>query len=158
MDDTAEALESEGGDEGNPYVIAGWDSRAPAPGVPPRTLRAARVIAEALYSSDVGPPPPARLDWLERDLGDFFGHTSLRARLLFRACIATIFWLAPLFSGRFATMASLDTSARIDALHRFERTPLALTLLATKAIVSLVWFEHPDSAAEIGWNSECKLP
>src|SRR5690606_35414765 len=29
----------------DPYVVRGWDSRAPRPGLPPRTLRAASAIA-----------------------------------------------------------------------------------------------------------------
>src|SRR5690606_31683173 len=66
----------------DPYLVRGWDARAPGPGLPPRSLRAARAIAEALFAREDGPPPPARLDWLAADLGDFFGHVTLRARLL----------------------------------------------------------------------------
>ena len=56
----------------DPYVIAGWDSRAHAPGLSAGTLRSARAVSEALFSTESGPPPAARLDWLEADLGDFF--------------------------------------------------------------------------------------
>ena len=154
-----EVLRDVAEDDADPYVIAGWDSRATRPGLPPRSLRAARIVAEALFSREGGPPPSDRLDWLERDLSDFFGHVSLRARLLFRACVATLYWLAPLTSGRFRTMGGLESvEERVKAIEAIERTPLSLTLLGAKAILCIVWFEHPDSAREIGWDQRCRLP
>jgi len=113
-------------------------------------------VAEALFAGPEGPPPSSRLDWLERDLADFFGHVTLRARLLFRACIATLFWVAPLLAGRFSSMARLTVDERIEALHRLERSFLSLALLGAKAPLSIVYYEHPDAAAEIGWDQQCK--
>jgi hypothetical protein len=144
--------------EGDPYVIAGWDARAPRAGLPPRSLRAARLVSEALFCREDGPPPAERLDWLERDLADFFGHVTLRARLLFRACIATVFWLAPLLLGRLPTLARLSVAERVEALERLERTPLSLALLGAKAILCIVYYEHPDASAEIGWDQRCRGP
>lgn len=144
--------------EADPYVVAGWDSRARRRGLPPRTLRAARSVAEALFTQPSGPPPAERLDWVERDLDDFFGHVSLRARLLFRACVATILWFAPLLVGRMPTLARLSVEERIEALERLERTPLSLPLLAAKAILSIVYYEHPDAARDIGWDQRCMGP
>lgn len=151
-------LREEPPESDDPYVVAGWDSRAPRPGLPPRTRRAARLIAEALFSREAGPPPAARLDWLERDLDDFFGHVTLRARLLFRACVATMFWIAPFLIGRLPTMARLTVAQRVQALERLERTPLSLALLGAKAILSIVYFEHPGASAEIGWDQRCRGP
>lgn len=145
-------------DHADPYVIDGWDSRASRPGLPPRTLRAARVVAEALFSTSDGPPPPERLDYLERDLADFFGHVTLRARLLFRACLATVFWLAPLVLGRLPTMSRLSLADRVRALETMEATPLSLALLGAKAILCIVYYEHPDAARAIGWDQQCKGP
>ena len=142
----------------DPYVIAGYDTRAHSPGLPPRTLRSARHLAEALFSTPEGPPPAERLDWLERDLGDFFGHVSLRARVLFRACIFAVSIFAPLLVARLPTLSRLSVEERVRAVHAFERTPLSLALLAAKAILSLVYFEHPDAAAEIGWDQRCMGP
>lgn len=132
-----------------------WDGRAHAPGLSPRALGAARVVAEALFAREDGPPPAERLDWMERELADFFGHVTLRARLLFRACLATIYFLAPLTMGRLRTMRGLSVAERVAALHSLERTPLSLALLGCKAILCIVYFEHPDAAAEIGWDQEC---
>lgn len=32
---------------------------------------------------------------MERDLADFFGHLGLRARLVFRVCVATLYFEHP---------------------------------------------------------------
>ncbi len=129
--------------------------RASRPGLPPRALRAARAVAEALFAHEGGPPPAERLDWLERDLADFFGHVTLRARLLFRACVATLTWIAPLLVARLPPFSRLPLEARIEALHRIERTPLSLAFLGAKAILCIVYFEHPEAAREIGWDQRC---
>lgn len=142
----------------DPYVIAGWDSRAHAPGLSAGTLRSARAVSEALFSTESGPPPAARLDWLEADLGDFFGHANWRARLLFRACLFAITWVAPLLVGRLGRLASLPIERRVEALERMEETPLSLAFFGAKAVLCIVWYEHPDSAREIGWSSTCLGP
>ena len=142
----------------DPYVIAGWDSRAHAPGLSRGALRSARAVAETLFSTESGPPPASRLDWLEADLSDFFGHVNWRARGLFRACVFAITWIAPLLVGALGRFGSLPLPRRIEALERLERTPLALALLGAKALLCIVWYEHPDSAAEIGWDRSCMGP
>jgi hypothetical protein len=43
----------------------------------------------------------------------------------------------------------------VRAIEALERTPAALALLAVKAVVSIVWWEHPDNAREIGWDRAC---
>lgn len=139
----------------DPYVVRGWDSRAPRPGLPPRTLRAASAIAEAMFARSSGPPPAERLAYLRTELGDFFGHVTLRARLLFRACVATVFWLAPLLIARIPPLSRLSIDDRVRALETLERTPLSLALLGAKAILSIVYFEHPGAAGDIGWDQRC---
>ena len=142
----------------DPYVIDGWDSRAPVSGLSDAALRRARIVAEALFSTEAGPPPAARLDWMERDLADFFGNVSVRARLVFRLCVAVVYFLAPLLNGRLRTMGSLDVEERVRALHRIEATPLSIAYLGCKVILCMVYFEHPDAAAEIGWDQRCLTP
>lgn len=142
----------------DPYVIDGWNSRASRPGLPERSIAAARCIAETLFTQESGPPPPARLDWMARDLGDFFGHVTLRARLLFRACVATVFWIAPLLLAKLPPLSRLSAGDRVRAIERFERTPISMALLGAKAILSIVYYEHPDAADEIGWDQRCMGP
>ena len=152
-----EALATRPAPKTDDYVIDGWDSRAVKPGLSKGALRRARLIAEGLFSEE-GPVPKDRLDWLETDLGDFFGHVSRRARLIFWATCAAVYYLAPLTAGRFRTLGSLEWHERVHAIEAFEKTPLSLALLGCKAILSIVYFEHPDAAAEIGWDQECMKP
>jgi hypothetical protein len=134
-------------------------SRRPAarPGLSRAARANARAIAEALWTRDGRTPPPAhRLDWLERDLADFAGHLTLRARLLLSACLATVTWLAPVAIGRLARLRSLSIADRVRAIAAIERAPLvSLALFAAKAILSLLWWEHPENAREIGWDQKC---
>ena len=39
-----------------------------------------------------------------------------------------------------------------------EETPLSLAFFGAKAVLCIVWYEHPDSAREIGWSSTCLGP
>lgn len=137
---------------------SGFVRRAARPGLSPGTARRARVLAATLFATDAGAPPEARLDWLEAELSDFFGHVSLRARVLFSACVFAVSVLAPLTIGRLPTLARLPLDARVDAIHRFETTPLSIALLGAKAILSIVYFEHADAAREIGWDQRCMGP
>lgn len=117
----------------------------------------ARAFAEAFFKRDESALPSERLDHFERELSDFFGHVGGRARLLFLACLATATWGAPLLVTRpFTRLATLSITDRIAALEVLERVPVAqLALYALKAIASIVYYEHPDAAAEIGWDQRC---
>jgi hypothetical protein len=119
------------------------------------TLAAARALAEAIFSTESGPPPSARLDWLVVELDDFMGRAGARTRLVLGLSIFAISWLAPLLSLRFRTIRRLSLPARIQALERLERSHAALPLLATKAILSVLYYEHPDAAREIGFDGHC---
>lgn len=92
--------------------------------------------------------------WFITDIDDFVAHLNLRARWLFHLCIYAVSLLAPLVAGRFGTLAGLPLPARIAALEAFEQTPAALALFAARAIVSLVYYEHPDAAREIHWDQQ----
>lgn len=130
---------------------------AERPGLSPRDRDNARALAEALWSRDgERPPPEDRLAWFVDDLSDFVGHLNTRARLLFLACLTSITWAGPLLVFRAGRLRSLSIPDRVRAIHAVEKHPLAsLALFATKAIVSIVWYEHPDNAREIGWDQRC---
>lgn len=127
----------------------------------PNAQRHVRAFAEALFAREEDEaglplaPPRERMDWFVADIDDFVHHLNLRARLLFLLCIYAVSLLAPLLSGRFGTLAGLPLAARIDALESFEKTPAALALFAARAVVSLVYYEHPDAAREIHWDKQC---
>ena len=118
-------------------------------------LVSARALAEAIFSTESGAPPAERLDWLMRELDDFLGHAGPRARALLRLSFFAVAWLAPLLTLRFRPLRSLPLPARIDAVERLERSQVAMPLLATKAILSVLYYEHPDAAREIGFDGAC---
>jgi hypothetical protein len=126
-------------------------------GLSARTRADARAFAEAFFARSDEPLPSDRLDHFERELSDFFGHVRGRARLLFLACLFTATWGAPLLGGRaFARLSSLSIAERLEVLERLEHFPIAqLALYALKAITSLVYYEHPDARAELGWDQRC---
>jgi hypothetical protein len=128
---------------------------ASASGATPGTLRAARAIAEAIFATESGPPPADRLDWLMRELDDFLGRAGGRARVLLGLSIFAVSWLAPLLSFKVRPLRTLALPARIDALERLERSRAAMPLLAIKAILSVLYYEHPDAAREIGFDGAC---
>jgi len=126
-------------------------------GLGPGGRRAAIALAEALWSRDgIEAPPADRVAWFADDLADFVGRIGGRAWLLFRACLATATWIAPVVIGRAPPLARLSIPDRIRAIAALEGTPAGLALFAAKAIVSMVWFEHPANAREIGWDQRCK--
>lgn len=128
----------------------------PAHGATPEALVAVHALAEALFSTEAGPPPRDRLDWLTREYDDFLGRAGARARLLLGLSLFAVSVLAPLFGLRSAmTLRYLPLPDRITAVERLERSVFAMPLLGVKAILSLLYYEHPDAAREIGFTGGC---
>ena len=140
----------------DPLVIDGYSVRAEQPGFTDAERRDARDFAEAFFSRDGSSPPADRLAWFVADMDDFLGHLAPRARRLWKTCLATVVRGAPLLVGHVGKLGELPIDRRIEALERFERSPFALALFAVKALTSLVYYEHPDAAAEIGWDRGCR--
>lgn len=120
--------------------------------------RTARAFAEALFADDAGPPPPDRLDWLLDDVEDFLGRSGGRAQGVFQASMLALATLAPLAVGRPLPLWALDWETRVKAVERFEQTPLGLAVLGAKAMLCIVWYEHPAAQAEIGYDRGCLGP
>lgn len=113
-------------------------------------------FGEALFARTLEQAPPTeRMTWFLDDLDDFVAHLNTRARWLFRLCLFAVTWVAPLVSGRLSRLSRLSLAERIEALDALERTPASLALFGARAVVSLVYYEHPDAAAEIGWDRKC---
>lgn len=113
-------------------------------------LRQARVFAEALFATEAGPPPSARLDWLMTELDDFLEHGGPRVELLVRGGLALATWTAPALVGRLPPLSRLGAEDRRRALERLEHTPAGLPLLAVKATLCIIYYEHPDTLRETG--------
>lgn len=114
-----------------------------------QTLRELRSIAEALFATEQGPPPSERLDWLDRELEDFLARCGRPARWTFSGLAFAVNMLTPLLVGRFARLEELDLSQRIAALTATERK-LGEPFLPLKALLCILYYEHPDARREIG--------
>jgi hypothetical protein len=115
------------------------------------TLRPqARAFAEAFFSRNSGPPPAARIDWLLRELDDFLLHGGPRVELLVRGGLALATWAAPVLVAQRPPLARLSIEDRCRALDRLEHTPAGLPLLAVKATLCILYYEHPDVMREVG--------
>ena len=132
------------------WVDPNPESPADAASVP--WVRAAVALAATLFATETGPPPDARLRWLGQELTSFVAALDVQARLLLRASLFATTALAPLLCLRFVRFERLTGAERAHALERFERSPFGLSLLAAKAALCILWFEHPDVAREIGFD------
>jgi hypothetical protein len=142
-----------------PYLPAPRSSdevlaRAPHP-VGEFVLHRARAFAEALFSTDEGPPPPARIAWLMEDLRDFLGRAGGNARMILQGCLLACDLIAPLFIRRAARLTDLSVPERIAALERVEHSALGPIALGPKAILCMLWFEHPDTQRETDTAPSC---
>jgi hypothetical protein len=138
-----------------PAALAPYrDATAPTRGM----ARDAWYVAEALFATEAGPPAPARLGWLVAELSDFLARIGSRARWSFRLAMWALVWFAPLRIGRLPPLARLSRAERLDALERLERAgmPQAAAIFAVKAVLCILYFEHPEAAAEIGFDGRCK--
>jgi len=112
--------------------------------------RDARAFAEALFAGPEGPPPDERLRWLVADLADFLEQSGPRAWAVITGGLEVATWLAPPLIGKLPPLSRLSVEERCRALDKLEHSPAGLPLLAVKAILCILYYEHPDSLAEIG--------
>lgn len=119
--------------------------------LPRSTQRTARALAGALFDTGTG-IPPARLDWLMHDAGEFLGHAGPKTRWGFIGLLLALEWL-PFFFGIFGRFSRLGIEKRERFLERLESSSVAVILAAPKAALGLVYYEHPDVVAELGYGS-----
>ncbi len=115
-------------------------------------------VAEALFATEEGAPPPERVTFLAEALEDFLAAAGPSTVRLFRWMLRAAGLLAPLFVFRLPGLSRLPLSRRIVALERLERSPLAAVLWGLKAILCTAYWEEPSAAKEIGFDAECLLP
>lgn len=114
------------------------------------TLETTRAVAEALFSYQDSAPPSERLDWVMDEYADFMARTTGRGRLLFFAAATTVSVVAPLLRRRLPPFRKLTLPERVRALRAFEASPLGGVLIALRAILCLIYYEHPDAARDAG--------
>lgn len=135
-----------------------WVDQAPerAARPPDRAwLRDVAAVGEVLFATEDGPPPPERMAWLAAQIEDFMARVQRRPAFVFRASLFALSWVAPLLVWRVAPLRALSYETRTRALPRLERTPLAVAVFAVKAMLCIVYYEHPDAAAAIGFDGRC---
>ncbi|MEQ9502744.1 MAG: hypothetical protein RIT81_38095 [Deltaproteobacteria bacterium] len=115
-----------------------------------RSTETMLAIGEAIFSTSDRPCPPDRLDYLRRELGDLMGRAAPRGRLLFTLGAFAVSVIAPLLVGRLPPFRRLPLDVRIAALRKLEARQLGAVLIALRAVLCLLYYEHPDAAAEIG--------
>ena len=118
----------------------------------PRSRKRARDIAEALFSTQAGPPATVRLTWSLDELDDLVTRSSQRVRLAFYAALWFVSWLVPALAWRAMPLGRLDPNERVRVLERAEQGLLSPLIVVIKTLLCLVWFEHPASAAELGYD------
>ena len=112
--------------------------------------RHVRAVAEALFCRDEGPPPAGRIEWLCDDYADFIDKAGPRSELILGGALAVATWIAPVTIGKLPPLGRHDVATRCRALEALEKTKAGLPLLALKAMLCTMYYEHPDAAKEIG--------
>jgi hypothetical protein len=120
-------------------------------------MRAVIAIAEAVFSRDGAPPAAERLSWIEREMEDFLSRAGFRSRLMISFMVWLTTLIAPLLAGKVTPLYDMPLAERVRALELLERR-FAEPLLAVKALLCLVYYEHPDAARDVGFDGECLLP
>lgn len=110
-------------------------------------------VAEALFESERGPAEPERVAWVVDDIDHFLMTVGGRTRLVIRLAVETVGRLGPLAVGSLGPFERLSLAKRQAALARLERSPAGLTVFALKTLLSLHWFEHPETVREHGLES-----
>ena len=116
-------------------------------------LKAARAFCEALFSTAEGPAPRDRMDWLMGEIDALWDRAGARSAGFYKLALILVNLLAPLMIGKLSPLWALPLEERVRALTRMEHSPLAAVVLASKAVICIIYYEHPDSAKEIGWTS-----
>jgi len=114
------------------------------------TKTATAKIAEALFSSDEQAMPAARLSWLVREYSDFMSRAPAKGRLLFTLATMVVSVLSPLLINKLPPFSRLSFDDRILALRALEASRFGKILIPLRAILCLIYYEHPEAAVIIG--------
>lgn len=121
-----------------------------------RFLTELRAVAEAVFSTERGAPPRERVDWLMLEMEDFLARAGARTRWVIRLALLSVTLLAPLFAGHLPPIRRLPVRERARALTLLERSRFGAPVLAVKALLCVLYYEHPDAAREVGFDGQCR--
>ncbi|MFO0724955.1 MAG: hypothetical protein U1E65_14335 [Myxococcota bacterium] len=124
----------------------------------PKTTHAPiRALAYALFDRGQG-LVPARLDWMIADLSDFLDGAGPKTRWLFIVNLLVLDLLAMVLRKRLKRLRSLSPEEGVAFLEALDESNLAILIALPKAMLSLIYFEHPDAAAETGFDGRPLIP
>ncbi len=136
---------------GGPDLPGPAGAQAKSGALSPKVLQHTMTVAEALFSpNDVDPPPAGRMAFVQDEYADLMARSSWRGRLLFTWSARIVGRVGPMFIGRFVPISQLKLPDRIEALRRVEKRPIGGLLIALRALLCMVYYEHPESAREAG--------
>jgi hypothetical protein len=113
-------------------------------------LKDVAAVGEVLFATEAGPPPPQRMAWLAAQIEDFTARVSVRSELIFRGSLSALTWSAPPLVRRVGPLRALPFALRAKALERLEATPLGASVFAVKAMLCILYYEHPEAASSTG--------
>lgn len=127
------------------------------PTVPPRGwLVVVAALSSALFTTREGPPPEERIHWLCQEVSTHIKSSGHYVHFPFRFFIWSINWIGPLLSFRFIPLHRTEPAKRIALLNKLEHSRLlSMPVLAIKAILCILYYEHPDAAHEVGFDGQC---
>jgi hypothetical protein len=115
-----------------------------------------KALARGLYDRGEG-IPDARLDWAVNDLASFLLHAGPRTSFLLALATLVVEWLPLFYIGRFSRMSRLRKDLLDRYLAKFDQSRLAILLVLPKALLSFVYYEHPDAIRETGYDGQCLI-
>jgi len=121
-------------------------------------LEALLALGEVFFATEDGPPPRDRLHWMCCEVEDFFARASVQSRSVFQLSLTSLRVMVPVMAGRAKPLHRLSLADRVRGLDRFERSPLGAALFAVKAILCIIYYEHPDAAEAIGFDGAPLIP
>jgi hypothetical protein len=114
-----------------------------------------RALAEAVFSNEGVIPSTHRLNWLMDEINDFLTKAGALSRTSYLAALYALTSSAPLFVASVKPFHKLSLAKRVTALQRVENSPISGTLFASKALLCLLYYEHPEVGPEVGFDGHC---